>query len=86
MLMAHLRKEIPLNTKMNLILTEIYLTEKVTPVFELHLAGFELVQTEDFLLADVHVEYRIEGKSFGFGKIKAQVVSANYYKDQRGET
>jgi hypothetical protein len=85
MLQAHLNRKIPLSTKMNLISTEITVDEWPVPPFELHLGSFDLKETEDFLLAQVEVEFRIHGTVVGLGKIKAQVVSAEYYESQRRE-
>jgi hypothetical protein len=85
MLLAHLIKKIPLSSKMNLIATEINLAQWVKPPFRLKLQTFKLTETEDFLVADVIVDFMVEERVFGQGKIKAQVVSPDYYQLQRGE-
>lgn len=85
MLLAHLIKKIPLSSKMNLIATEINLAQWVKPPFRLKLQSFKLTETEDFLVADVIVDFMVEERVFGQGKIKAQVVSPDYYQLQRGE-
>lgn len=83
MLLAHLRKGIPLSTKMNLIETEINLNNyKVHPI-KLKLKDFKFIETDDFLLADIVINYFDGEKSFGEGRIKAQVVSNEYYQNQR---
>jgi hypothetical protein len=86
MLLAHLRQKIPLSTKMNLIATEFFLSDWVKPPFEMRLNTFTLTETEDYLVADVTVDYLHLGHTFGCGKIKAQVVSAEYYAAQRGQS
>ncbi len=85
MLLAHQRKGIPLATKMNLIATEIHLSAWIRPPFHLRLKEFNLTETEDFLVADVTIEFVNDDRVFGGGRIKAQVVSAEYYAGQRGE-
>ncbi len=85
MLLAHLVKKIPLSSKMNLIATEINLAQWVKPPFQMKLQNFKLTETEDFLVADVIVDFMLEERVFGQGKIKAQVVSPDYYHLQRGE-
>lgn len=85
MLLAHLIKRIPLSSKMNLIATEINLAQWVKPPFRMKLQSFKLTETEDFLVADVIVDFLVEERVFGQGKIKAQVVSPDYYQLQRGE-
>jgi len=85
MLLAHLVKDIPLSSKMNLIASEINLVQWVKPPYMLKLQSFKLTETEDFLVADVVVDFLLDERVFGQGKIKAQVVSLEYYGQQRGE-
>lgn len=83
MLMAHLVKKIPLESKMNLISVDVNVKEWVKPPFKLKLINFTIQKNEDFSLASIEIEYIHEQRSFGSGMIKAQVVDREYYEQQR---
>lgn len=84
MLMAHLEKEIGLDMKMNLISIELDVSKWVKPPFDLKLNKFDIIDSEKFMLADVVINFVNKDKKFGEGRLKAQVVSKDYYTKQRG--
>ncbi len=84
MLMAHLEKEISLDMKMNLISIELDVGKWVKPPFDLRLNKFDMIDSDKFLLADVVINFVNKDRKFGEGRLKAQVVSKNYYSKQRG--
>jgi 3-oxoacyl-(acyl-carrier-protein) synthase len=84
MLMAHLEKEISLDMKMNLISIELNVSKWVQPPFDLRLNKFDIIDSDKFMLTDVIIDFVNRDKKFGEGKIKAQVVSKDYYSKQRG--